>query len=449
MILTQLVGLCRLSQTRDRSLAFGTAVRHDEEMATPADNIDASFSIPSAFASCPDRHGTGAEKWDRYASQSDASGREIIPFWVADMDFRSPDCVLTAIRQRADHAVFGYTHDTPEFATTLAGHLKRQHDWEIDPSWVMGVPGIVNGLAVTARLLADSGDGIATFTPVYPPFLFLPRLASRQTVPIPLIAAYEQKRWLVDWDALEANLANPSTKIFWLCQPHNPTGTVFSKPELSRLADLAEQYGVTVVSDEIWADLVLDESTRHVTFASLDHPAARRAITFVAASKTWNIAGLGCAAAIIPDEHLRKKWRAAGGGLVPMINPIGYAASEAAWREGDPWRRDLLKLLRRHRQIAVEVVNNLSDVGISCISPQATYLLWLDCRQWAAAQPANQADPQIVCETAGIGPSDGRDFGSPGFIRLNLGCPTLRLEEGLVRLRHAFGGIATLPGQNR
>lgn len=416
-------------------------------MATPAGHTDSTFSESDAFATCPDRRGTGAEKWDRYAGQTDASGREIIPFWVADMDFRSPECVLKAIRQRTDHAVFGYTHDTPGFAPTLAGHLQQRHDWEIDPDWIMGVPGIVNGLAVTARLLAASGDGIASFTPVYPPFLFLPKLAGRQTVQIPLIVAYEQQRWLIDWDAVETNFANPTTKIFWLCQPHNPTGTVFSESELLRLAELAEQYGVTVISDEIWADLVLDESTRHITFASLDHPAARRAITFVAASKTWNIAGLGCAAAIIPDEKLRKKWRAAGGGLVPMINPLGYAASEAAWREGDPWRQDLLKLLRHNRQTAIDVVDNLSD--INCIAPQATYLLWLDCRQWEAAQPADQADSQRACEAAGLGPSNGRDFGSPGFIRLNFGCPTARLEEGLNRLLEAFGGIATLPLKNR
>jgi len=410
-------------------------------MPSPANRPPVAAAPSDAFSTCPDRRGTGAEKWDRYAGQSDNHGREIIPFWVADMDFRSPECVLEAIKRRTDHGVFGYTHDTPGFASALADHLKRRHNWKIEPSWVMGVPGVVNGLAVTARLLAAAGEGIASFTPVYPPFLFLPKLAGRQTVRVPLIAAYEEDRWLIDWDALEASLANPTTKLFWLCQPHNPTGTVFSRQELTRLADLAEQHGVTVISDEIWADLVLDEQTPHVAFASLDHPAARRAITFVAASKTWNIAGLGCAAAIVPDEALRKNWRAAGGGLVPMINPLGYAASEAAWQEGDPWRQDLLHLLRRHRQMALEAVAGLP--GIRCLAPQATYLLWIDCREWAAAQPPDRADPQQACEAAGIGPSDGRDFGSPGFLRLNLGCPTPRLAEGLRRLRQAFGTIGT------
>lgn len=403
--------------------------RDSSSLADPSDQ--------HPFSDCPARYHTGAEKWDRYADRQTADGREIIPFWVADMDFRSPECILAAIRKRTDHAVFGYTHDTPGFAPTLTAHLKRQHGWTIDPAWVLGVPGIVSGLAVTARLLTDPGDGIASFTPVYPPFLFLPRLADRRTVRIPLIPNLTAGCWAIDWDGLEATLAGDSgIKLFWLCQPHNPTGTVFTRADLLRLADLAERHQVTVVSDEIWCDLVLDDASPHIPFASLDHPAARRAISLVAASKTWNIAGLGCAAAIVPDEGLRKRWRAAGGGLVPMVNPLGYAAAEAAWREGDPWRRELIKLLRDHRQLAINAVAELP--GVSCIAPQATYLLWLDCRQWAAAQPADQADPQQACEAAGIGPSDGREFGSPGFLRLNLGCPTPRLEEGLRRLRQAL-----------
>lgn len=405
----------------------------------PAETPPPDAPSSSAFAACPDRHGTGAEKWDRYAGQTDAAGRAIIPFWVADMDFRSPACVLTALHQRVDHAVFGYTHDTPGFATSLAAHLDRQHRWTIDPSTVLGVPGVVNGLAVTARLLSEPGDGIATFTPVYPPFLFLPKLAARRTVSVPLQANQQAARWEIDWDALEAALAPPTVKLFWLCQPHNPTGTVFSQWDLQRLADVAERHQVTVVSDEIWCDLVLDDDSPHVPFASLDHPAARSSISFVAASKTWNIAGLGCAAAIVPDEHLRRGWRTAGGGLVPMVNPLGYAASEAAWQQGDPWRQTLLDLLRHHRQLALDAVADLP--GVSCIAPQATYLLWLDCRGWQAAQPAERADPQRACEAAGIGPSDGREFGSPGFLRLNFGCPTPRLVEGLRRLRQAFAGV--------
>lgn len=373
------------------------------------------------FHECPDRRGTGSEKWDRWA------GRDVLPMWVADMDFPSPEVVLDAIRARVDHGVFGYTHDPPDFAQALAEHLRARHAWEIDPAEVVGTPGVVTGLAITARLLAEPDDAILTFTPVYPPFLTLPGLAGRRCVRLPLVA--DATSWSIDWDALAAAIT-PRTKLFWLCHPHNPTGTVFSRSDLLRLADLCEKHAITVVSDEIWADLVLDDTLGHVPFASLDHPAARRAITLVAPSKTWNLAGLGCAAAIVPDAGHRKHWRAAGGGLVPMINPLGYAAATAAWRHGEPWRQELLAVLRTHQALTAATVAAIG--GLTSIPAQATYLAWIDCRA------SSVADPFAACVAAGLGPSDGRDFGAPGFLRLNLACPTARVEEALTRLRRAF-----------
>ena len=409
------------------------SVRHDIDMLKHALKID---DLAEEFLQCPDRHGTGSEKWDRYLDRSSSTGKEILPLWVADMDFQSPDVVLDAIRQRTSHGVFGYTHDTPEFAQSLKNHLREQHNWQIDPSWVIGVPGIVTGLSITARLLSQPGEGILTLSPIYPPFLFLPKLAERKSVQVPMHADKSAQRWTIDWEALEAAMT-PDVKIFWLCHPHNPTGTVFTRSELLRIAELCERHRVTVISDEIWDDLILDDDVQHIPFASLDHPAAQRSITFVAASKTWNIAGLGCAAAIVPNEQLRKQWRQAGGGLVPMVNPLGYAASEAAWKDGDPWRRKLLDVLRYNKQIAVKAVEQIPN--ISCIPPQATYLLWVDCTEWIADRPPGQNHPQKVCEAAGIGPSHGADFGSSNFLRLNLGCPPALLQEGMKRLQNALG----------
>ncbi len=338
-----------------------------------------------AFNDCPDRRGTGSEKWDRWA------GRDILPLWVADMDFRAPEVVLDALRARVDHGVYGYTADTPGFAPALVAHLESLHGWSPDPGWVVGTPGVVTGLAITARLLAAPDDEILTFTPVYPPFLNLPVLAGRRTVRVPLTQSAES--WSIDWDALEASIT-PRSKLFWLCHPHNPTGTVFGRDELLQLADLAERHGLTVISDEIWSDLLLD-GLRHVPFASLDHPAARRAITLT-------------------------------------------APSEAAWRHGDAWRRQLLGVLERHRDMVLETVR--STPGLTAARPEASYLVWIDCRG------AGVADPQAACEAAGLGPSDGRDFGFPGFIRLNTACPTARLEEALRRLRKAFQSHA-VPGE--
>ncbi len=375
------------------------------------------------FSDCPDRRGTGSEKWDRWA------GRDVLPLWVADMDFPAAEVILDAIRARTDHGVFGYTHAPPGFAPALAAHLEQRHGWRIDPGCITSTPGVVTGLAITARLLARDDDEILTFTPVYPPFLTLPGLAGRRVVRVPL--AQSPAAWSIDWDSLAAAVT-PRSTLFWLCHPHNPTGTVFAREELLRLADFAARHGLTVVSDEIWSDLVLDEAAaaRHVPFASLDHPAARSAITLTSPSKTWNLAGLGCAAAIVPEATLRKRWRAAGSGLVPMINPLGYAAAEAAWQYGDAWRHGLLAVLRRHRDLVQRAVAGIP--GLSCVPAQATYLAWIDCRG------AGCADPQAACEAAGLGPSDGRDFGAPGFIRINTACPTPRLEEALRRLARAF-----------
>lgn len=376
------------------------------------------------FAACPDRRGSGSEKWDRYA------GHDVIPTWVADMDFAAPPEVLAAIHGRVDHGVFGYTHEPPGFREALAAHLARRHGWQIDPARVVATPGVVTGLAVTARLCADPGDEILTFTPVYPPFLTLPGLAGRRCRRVPL--AQQVTRWAIDHEALEA-AASPAAKLLWLCHPHNPTGTIFGRDDLLTLAEFALRHGITVVSDEIWSDLLLDDDhggPRHVPFASLDHPAARAAITLVAPSKTWNLAGLGCAAAILPDAALGRRWRPAGGGLVPMVNPLGYAAALAAWEHGDPWRRRLVDLLRQHRTLVQEAVATIP--GLSCVPAEATYLAWIDCRA------AGVADPQAACEAAGLGPSDGREFGAPGFIRINTACPTERLREILARLRRAF-----------
>jgi len=374
------------------------------------------------FAQCPDRRHTGAEKWDRWPE-------DVIPVWVADMDFQAPPEVLEAIQARVNHGVFGYTADPPGFAPALAHHLEALHGWRIDPATVVGTPGVVTGLALSARLLTEPGDEILTFAPVYPPFLTLPGAAGRTSTRVALVRdASASSGWSIDFDALQAAVT-PRTKLLWLCHPHNPTGTIFARADLLALADFAARNAIRVVSDEIWADLILDD-VPHVPFATLDHSAAKTCITLVAPSKTWNLAGLGCAAAIIPEESERKRWRPSGGGLVPMVNPLGYAAAEAAWLHGDPWRRRLVALLCDHRDRTLAAVAAIP--GLEATRPQATYLVWVDCRK------TGNPDPFAACVAAGVGPSDGRDFAAPGFIRLNTACPTDRLERALDRLRRAF-----------
>jgi cystathionine beta-lyase len=395
-------------------------------------NTQNSSDTPQApdplFADCPDRRGTGSEKWNRWAGLRTADGREILPVWVADMDFRAPAEVLDAIHARVDHAIFGYTEDPPGFAPALAAHLERLHGWRIDPESVVGTPGVVTGLALAARLLSQPDDEILTFTPIYPPFLSLPGRAGRKVVRVGL--ARNGDAWEIDWDALRAAVT-PRSRLLWLCHPQNPTGAVHPREDLLALAEFADRHAIEIISDEIWSDLVLDDAP-HVPLASLDHPVARRAITLVAPSKTWNTAGLACAAAIIPDARLRPKWRPAGGGLVPMVNPLGYAAAEAAWLHGDPWRRRLVAVLRHHRDLVTAAATAIP--GLRCVPARATYLAWIDCRETGVA------NPQTACLAAGLGTSDGREFGAPGFVRINFACPTRRLEEAIGRLADAFGG---------
>jgi len=360
-----------------------------------------------------DRRNTGSEKWERLA------GRDILPMWVADMDVAAPPCVLDALRARLDHGVLGYTRAMPSFTAALAGWLERRHGWRIDPAWVVPTPGMVVAMDQAARVLGEPGSDGLVLTPIYPPFLRAPGHAGRRCVRVALAGDR------IDWAALE-RAATPAARVLWLCSPHNPTGRVWSREELERLASFALARGLHVVSDEAWMDLVLEPGCRHIPFASLSPEIAARTITVLAPSKTFNVPGLSCAAAIIPDPGLRAAYAKADLGLVPWPNCMGLIAAEAAWTHGDGWLDALLPRLRANRDAVHTAVNALP--GLSSRLPQATYLTWIDCtaRGWS--------DPAAVFEQGGLGLSDGRPFDGAGFVRLNYGCPEETLAEGLRRL---------------
>ena len=369
---------------------------------------------------CPDRRGTWSEKWDRWA------GRDVLPMWVADMDLPAPPVVLAALRERLDHGVLGYTQTPPAFASSLAGWLSRRHGWDIDPSWVKSAPGMVVAMDQAARILGEPGSDGLVLTPIYPPFLRAPGHAGRRCVQVGL--AQTATGWEIDGDALAA-ATGPATRVLWLCSPHNPTGRVWTRGELERLAAFALARGLHVVSDEAWMDLVLDPAARHIPFASLSPELAARTITILAPSKTFNIPGLSCAAVIIPDPALRKAYASADLGLVPWPNVMGLIGAVAGWSAGDAWLDGLLDHLRGNRDAAHAAVNALP--GLRSHLPQATYLTWIDCRA------RGWGDPAATCEQAGLGVSDGRPFAAPGFVRINYGCPRPTLDEGLRRLAAA------------
>lgn len=367
------------------------------------------------------RTGTSSLKWDKYA------GRDVLPLWVADMDFAVPPAVLDALHARVDHGIFGYTRAPQSTGAAVVDYLQRRYNWQIKPDWIVWLPGLVPGINLACRAVAAPGDTVHTFTPVYPPFLSAPGLNQQSLVALPLQES--ASGWHIDFAALEKSLT-PQSKLLILCHPHNPIGRIWQRDELEQLAAIAERHNLTVVSDEIHCDLLLEQDAKHTPFAAVSDAAAARAITLMAPSKTYNVPGLACAFAIIPNPTLRHAYQRAMRGIMPEINLLGFVATEAAFKHGEDWLATLLDYLRGNCE---QVMAELDGVGgLKVTRPQATYLAWIDCRA------AGIDHPQRFFEDAGVGLSDGADFGLPGFVRLNFGCPRAILDIALTRMRHAL-----------
>ena len=367
-----------------------------------------------------DRRAVPGDKWGRYA------GRDVVPMWVADMDFAAPPAIIEALHARLDHRVFGYTDAWPSLIEAVIDGIVRDHDWRIEADWLVWLPGVVTGFNVACRMAGEPGDAVLTATPVYPPFLRAPANNQRRLQTVDLVC--DGARWQWDWDALDATL-DADTRMLLLCHPHNPVGRVFDPRELTALAERAERHDLIVCSDEIHCGLVLDGTHRPI--AALDAAVARRSITLMAPSKTWNIPALYASFAIIADADLRRRYRHAMRGLIPHPNVLGLVATEAAYREGSAWRLALLDYLRGNRERVMQAIKALP--GLRTTRPEATYLAWIDCRD------AGLDEPTAFFEKHGVGLSDGRAFGAPpGFVRLNFGCPRSLLDEGLERMHTAL-----------
>ena len=372
-----------------------------------------------------DRAGSDSLKWAKYA------GRDVIPLWVADMDFAAPPAVLEALRERVGHGVFGYNHPTASQVDAVVGHLARHFAWNVDPAWIVWLPGLVSGLNVACRAAGEPGDAVFTATPIYSPFLGAPVDSGRRVVTAPLVR--DSSGWLWDFPAVDAVLRGSAAKTFLLCHPHNPTGRVWSEDELWQIAALAEKHDLVVCSDEIHNGLLLDPGCRYRVFATLSPELAARTITLMAPSKTYNIPGLGAAFAIISDPALRRRFHAAMHGIVPHVNALGMAAMEAALAQCDDWHAALLDYLRGNARTLERTVAALPGLDMRPI--EATYLAWIDARDFAADHGVD--NPVRHFEQHGLGLSDGAEFGAPGFVRLNFGTRRVLLDEALARLARA------------
>ncbi len=373
------------------------------------------------FDTAVDRTGTGSLKWDKYA------GRDVVPLWVADMDFQSPPAVIEALRARVEHGIFGYTVPHEEVVQETLAYLHRVHGLTARPEWLVWLPGLVPALNVACRAFGEPGNEVLTCTPVYPPFLSAPGFSDRQRVTVPL--ALDGSRWSMDWEGLE-RAVTPDTRLFILCHPHNPVGRVWTRDELEHLVDFCDEHELVLCSDEIHCDLILDD-VPHIPALSLGEAALRRTITLLSPSKTYNLPGLACAYALIPDDGLRTAFKRSARGIITEVNTFGYAGCAAAYRHGEPWRQELLAYLRDNRALVYSFIREQIP-AIKLQPMQATYLAWLDVRELDLDHPVN------FFEEAGVGLSNGIDFGAPGFLRLNFGCPRARLLEGLERMARAL-----------
>ena len=374
-----------------------------------------------SFDECPDRANTDSVKYDRYA------GRDILPMWVADMDFSVAPEITGALSARLAHPLYGYTHVSDDLNAIIVERMQRMYQWSIKPEWLVWVPGVVAGVNLACRSLGNTEAGVLSPSIVYPYITEAVELSSHRLRQVPMIL--QDSRWVMDLTWIAAQ-DKADIEMLLLCNPHNPGGSVYTRDELTGLAEVVEEKDMIVVSDEIHCDLVLEQGMRHIPIASLHGAIERRSITLMAASKTFNLAGLGCSFAIIPDQQLRKNFKQASRGIVSHINLFGYVATRAAYEYGEVWHRQLLDYLRGNRDYLIGELNRIC--GLQLLPIEATYLAWIDVSELGLD------NPQQFFEEAGGGMSPGRDFGDNGFMRLNFGCSRATLEEATSRIRKAI-----------
>jgi putative C-S lyase len=364
-----------------------------------------------------ERAGTWSLRWERYA------GRDVIPLWVADSDFRAPPAVLEAFRARLAHGVFGYTVPPNELREGLIARMWKLYRWRVEPDWVVFIPGVVPGLHLAARHLVQADEHALVPTPIYHHFKQAVEKARRAFSDVPLVLA--QGRWVFDEDRLRAAV-RPESRLLYLCNPQNPGGTVFRQDELERLGELALRHDLVVCSDEIHAELILDEGKPHLPIASLAPEVSRRTVTLASPNKAFNFPGAGCAFAIIEDPALRRAFAADHHATVHDASVFGYAGALAAYTQCDDWLAAQLRYLRANRDLVEREIARVP--GLAMAHVEATYLAWIDCAGLGSG------DPHQRFLEAGVALSPGAQYGDGRFVRLNFGTQRSRLAEALARM---------------
>ncbi len=376
------------------------------------------------FDQVRERRGSDSVKWKKY-------GNEVLPLWVADMDFISAEPIQRDLRQRVDHGFFGYTQPSQELCLVIQERMKRIYQWKIQEAELFFLPGLVAGLNLSFYAFAGPEDEILIQPPVYPHFIKDPVIHGRRVVDPPLVQngdTYE-----IDFDAFE-RMIRERTKVFILCNPHNPVARVYTPKELERMAEICLRHHLIICSDEIHCDL-LYPGYRHIPISTLSPEVADQTVTLMAPSKTYNLAGLSCGFAIIQNPELQKIWKNITLGLVPSMNIMGQVAALAAFKEGQEWLDQVLGYLKDNRDFLSRTIRDqLPGVGMTRM--EATYLAWLDCRDSGiSGKPFD-----FFLKEAKVALNDGVEFGRGGerFVRLNFACPRKTLTEALDRMAAAL-----------
>ena len=369
------------------------------------------------FDSVIDRRAASSTKWVRY-------GPDVLPFWVADMDFKSPPGLLEAVQERLRHGVLGYTDPPPAIEDAFIQWLADRFGWSVPKDWLLWLPGVVPGLNLAGRVIGDSGQSILIPVPVYHPFLSVPARADKQAIFVDLVR--DNGRWVMDMDRLE-QAVQPSTRGLLLCSPQNPTGRAYHRSELEPLVEFCLRHDLTLVSDEIHCDLLLDATASHVPTATLNPEL--RCISLFSPNKAYNMPGLSLGVAVIADPVLRHNYQEALLGLGSGVSPLAFAAALWAYTDQSDWLPAVTGYLSQNRDLLEETVATLD--GIEMTHVEATYLAWIDVSALALA------NPNAHFERFGVGLSDSVPFGAAGFQRFNFACPRVTLEQGLSRLAEA------------
>ena len=387
------------------------------------------------FEKIIERKGTGAVKTD--ALKNVFGQEELTPMWVADMDFETPDFIVEAIRKRLEHPIFGYTVEPEDFRPAIIDWIADHHGWNVQKEWISYIPGIVKGIGMAINALLEKDDKVIIQPPVYHPFRLVPQKNGREIVFNPLKELTDGS-YEMDFENLEA-VCDEKCKMLILANPHNPAGIVWPRETLERLAEFCHDKGIIVISDEIHCDMALF-GNRHIPFASVSEKAAACSITFGAPSKTFNIAGIVASYAIVPNDELRERfygWLEASEFAAPSIfSPI---ATIAAFREGEEWRKQMLEYIEGNIDYVIKFCAEKIP-QIKPLRPQASFLVWLNCRDLNLNRETLN---KLFIEKASLALNDGEIFspGGEGFMRMNIGTSRIVLQKAMERLEKAVNTL--------